>query len=499
MTAVALATALVAAAARIAIGRAASSTGRVDHYYWMLVAEAYRSQRRLPIRLPGKYLMEDEAQAYPPLFGMLLGRWRLDRSALVLVWALEVVQVAVLVATMMAFGAGPVAVALGAGIYASAPVLVMYNTQLNSRILGDLFLFAVLAAEACAAAAPDAAARAALWSVAIAGSALIILTHKMTLQVYLALLLPWSLAWHSPMPLVAAAAGLALYVAGVGPSFAAYQFRAHWDIVTFWNRHWRRLGAHQFGQSPIYGASASCSTCFHQPGGRGLVRHLRVVISYLPFALVLPLASVAAGTWPPAWLLVWIGVVYAWALLTLFVPPLKCLGGGHLYVFNAVGPAACWVTWLPATPWTAGLLAGGALLTAISLAVAWRIIGARPAARDDAFDAALAELAHYRPGRVAVFPTQAAEAVAHGTHHAVLWGAHGYGFANLEGFFPVLTVPLANFLCKYNIDWVLCDDRFWVVTPEMLRREGVQVSGEMTFRHWRLLHCVAAGSQGSAG
>ena len=61
---------------------------------WTLVAAAYRQQRRLPVRLGGKYLLEDDEQGYPPLFGIVLGLWRLDR-----VGTAAVVALAALVAT----------------------------------------------------------------------------------------------------------------------------------------------------------------------------------------------------------------------------------------------------------------------------------------------------------------------------------------------------------------------------------------------------------------
>src|SRR5207253_1841772 len=163
-----------------------------------------------------------------------------------------------------------------------------------------------------------------------------------------------------------------------------------------WNRNWRSLGAHQFRDSPVYGSDGLSPTCFHQPGLRGALRHLRVVASYAPANLVLPLASLATSSWPPAWLLVWLGGVYVWALATL----------------------------------------------------------------DEMFDRAVSALGALPKGRVAVFPTQAAEAVAWATHHAVLWGAHGT-ISRLEGFFPVATTPISTFLREYEIGWVLSDDRYW--------------------------------------
>ena len=486
MIPLALLTGAIAVAARVAIGHAAMMTGRVDHYYWMLAADAYRTQRGLPVRIADKYLMEDETQAYPPLFGILLGRWHLDRWGNAAVVGLELAQAAVLIVFTTAFHASVPAILLAVSIYAAAPVLVSYNTQLNSRILGDLFLFSMLVAEACAVfVVQSRSGDLALWTFAAVMTALVCMTHKMTLQLYAVLLLPWCWALRTATPLAVMAAGGALYLAFVGPRFAAYQFRAHWDIVRFWNRHWRRLGGHQFRDSPIYGGSAPCVSCFHRGGVRGAIKHLRTVVSYAPVNVALPVASFLTGSWPPAWVVTWLGVTYIWVFATLFVPTLRSLGGGHLYVFNAVAPGAAYVAWLPDNALTVSVLGAGAILTIVSLALAYRVVRGRFAARDAMFDRAASALAAMPRGRVAVFPLQNAEAIAAMTPHAVLWGAHGYGFSRMEGFFPVLTEPLSNVIRRYGITLVLADDRFWSVA-ESLSREGLRIADEQMFGPWRL-------------
>jgi hypothetical protein len=487
MFTLAILTGVLAVASRAAIGRAAVKTGRVDHFYWVLAAEAYRTQRGLPVRISGKYLMEDEAQAYPPLFGWLLGRVNLARLGIGSVWLLEGVQVVVLGACMAALHAPWAAIVLAAAAYCATPVLVTYNTQLNARILGDLFLFGLFASEVLAIAVADTpGGRLTFWGAAALLTALVIMTHKMTLQLYVLLLPLWSVALGSARPLLAFAAGVLLYILVVGPRFARFQFQAHHEIVAFWQRHWRALGAHQFHDSPIYAeASSTRGTCFHQPGLRGVLKHLRVVVSYAPMNVMLPIASAVSGIWPPAWLLVWLGGIYLVALGTLLVPSFKSLGGGHLYVFNAAAAGAWYVAWLPDTLPVEFVLSVGLLLNAVSLFVAWRIVRRRPAGHDDSFGRALSALAALPKGRVAVFPLQSAEAVAASTHHAVLWGGHGYGFRRLEGFFPVLSQPLTKYLREYEINWILWDDRYWPSGIRRLGNEGVVGEAQM-FGHWCL-------------
>lgn len=480
---------LIGLVARIVIVRVASSSA-VDQNYWLLAARAYREQRGVPVRIVGKYLLEDEEQGYPPLFGMLLGRIVGKRAGKLFTHALEVVEFAALGALLWALGLPGAMVLAALGFYATAPVLVVYNAQLTPRILGDLFLFLAMALQLAAAApAASVAVQLICWGVSACLLSLVILTHKMTLQLHL-ILLPfwwWALeAWQVP---IATFAGAAIYIFLVGLRFAKYQFRAHWDIVTFWNRHWSDLGAHQFVHSPLYGdAAADRSACFHAPGWRGLVKHLRVVASYAPFVLPLPVCSIVTGSWPPSWVLVWLGCVYTWALLTLFVAPLKCLGGGHLYIFNAVVPAAVYVAYLPQTSVVGVWLAAGAVLTVVSLVMAWRVIRNRPIATGDDFDEVIQYICALPKANFAVFPLQSAESVAAKTHHAVLWGGHGFGFGNMEGFFPVLTKPLATYFDRHFVTWVLWNSSFWPEGEARLATEGlIEKFAVKKFGNWYLV------------
>ncbi|MGB4116677.1 MAG: hypothetical protein WBK51_09045 [Polaromonas sp.] len=474
--------------ARVLIVRAAAASA-VDQHYWFLAARAYREQRTLPVRICDKYLLEDEEQGYPPLFGMILGRITGKSTGKFLTHALELIEFAALGVLLFALGLPRDMALVALGFYATAPVLVVYNAQLTPRILGDLFLFAAMALQLVAVFKTiPVEVQWLCWGASAFLLALMVMTHKMTLQLHL-VLLPfwwWALgAWQIPFVTVA---GFALYTLFVGVGFAKYQFRAHWDIVTFWNRHWRDLGAHQFGHSPLYGdASADRSVCFHQAGWRGVAKHLRVVVSYAPFALVLPVGSLVSGVWPPSWVLVWLGGVYAWALLTLFVAPLKCLGGGHLYVFNAIVPASLYVAYLPQTLMVGFWLTAGALLTVVSLVMAWRIIRTRSVATGDDFKEVIRYISALPKANLAVFPLQSAEPVAARTHHAVLWGGHGYGFGNMEDFFPVLTRPLETFFTRHFVNWVLWNSRFWPEGETRLISEGlIEKSAVQRFGNWCL-------------
>ena len=129
-------------AIRIAFIFRATGSG-VDDYYWQQVAKGFRQSRHLPLVLPGKYLMEDERQFYPPLYGLLLSflpsrLWRWGGFAALL---LELGTLGVLIAWLVASGLGDkISLTIVISGYLLAPVLVTYNSQLNSRLLGQLFL-----------------------------------------------------------------------------------------------------------------------------------------------------------------------------------------------------------------------------------------------------------------------------------------------------------------------------------------------------------------------
>ena len=130
-----------------------SAKSAVDHYYWLLAARAYRQTRRLPAMIVGKYLLEDERQAYPPFFGWLLAqipeRLLLRPSIVVVVQIADVLVLLMLIAFALAYNASVRDIAVIVAVYGTAPALVAYNTQLASRAFGNLFLVgAVLAAAA---------------------------------------------------------------------------------------------------------------------------------------------------------------------------------------------------------------------------------------------------------------------------------------------------------------------------------------------------------------
>jgi len=65
------------------------------------------------------------------------------------------------------------------------------------------------------------------------------------------------------------------------------------------------------------------------------------------------------------------------------------------------------------------------------------------------------------PGeRVLCFPATISDTVAYHTRKKTLWGGHGYGFNNLENFFPIVKERVENFFKKYDISYLLFDKHY---------------------------------------
>ncbi|WP_416916219.1 MAG: hypothetical protein ACMUJJ_05295 [Roseicyclus sp.] len=260
-------------------------------------------------------------------------------------------------------------------------------------------------------------------------------------------------------------AALVLATIVTGSKFQVLQWRAHWDIITFWHRNWRFLGAHQFRQSPIYrNASLGAPSAFHGVGFIGACRHAVLLAAYLPVALPLP-ATLLFAPAPPAFILAWSAAAMFAALATLYIPALKCLGGGHLYVFNAVPPSALWWGFalsdsarsLPVTV----LFALALVATVISLVAGLLRRKGRAGAADADASALVARLAREPATRVAVFPVTFAERIARDTEHAVFWGGHGLGFRTLEPYWPVMREPLGEALRDWGVAYAILDLDWW--------------------------------------
>ena len=468
-----LATALVllaaAALVRLLPARIAPHGAGVDQWYWKLYVETLRRTRRVPPELP-QYVLE-RAQWYPPLFPWILSRlpasW-FERHATRLSVAVDLIRMALLLWAAWAWGGGAVSLVVAGTAYALTPLLVTYNLQLNPRGLGALALDALWLS---IAAIHVGAAPAAAWAVVALMGAVVLLTHKMTTQLLVFVSVVGAAIWPAPELLVVVPVSVLAAIVLSG-GFYLRVTRAHADILRFWFRHWPWSGAHPVLDSPAYGQPGYESQgLFYRRGARAWLRRLAFVVGFNPWApaaLAVGALAIAEGRTPQGpegWALGWLGLVFAFALLTTLLPVLRCLGQGYLYGYNGAFPAALFLglswpslgeTWY----WWAGI-GGAALASAIALAAFFRkLASSRTLKVDHELDAALGRLSGLPQGLVMCLPQHWHDVVAYRTRHPVLFGAHGYGFSLIEDVFPVLKCRMPELLRRHPVRYLLTLDGY---------------------------------------
>lgn len=448
-----------------------------DAYYFMLCAEEFRRRPRLPIRLPRYYLLEERDQYYPPGFSIFCALFPpkvLDRFH----WLLNHVVDSILFVTVFFWVSSQFGLAFGwaAGlIYAGGPLVLEYR-GLTSRPMGVLLLTIVVIATW-------------FWvndsligfAIALLACIVLLYTHKLSTQLlwfmipFLAIV-EWEPAWFLP---VLSAYAVALLI---GRGFFVDILRTHVDIVSFWHRNWRLLGAHLVRQSPVYGDD-SVDTSVHTGAGlRSAVGYVVSIIRNNYFAVMVPVALLdfpALPEWERFFVL-WCLAVFCWAFLTLYVPWLRSLGLGTLYIKYAH---------FPSLALTAGILTRAEsvwpwLLAAICLIYNirfyWKTVHAMresgwqsTGALSGGLAAMVDRLREFQDPRILCIPTHIADSVAYHTRQPVLWGTHGFGFKRIEPIFPVLRISLAEVVSRMGATHLLLDRRY--VDPSELRIDASSV------------------------
>lgn len=445
----------------------------IDHWYWKSYIEEYRRERRFPPRLP-QYLL-DEAHWYPPLFALLMARLPaalFDRASSQVAIVIDLLRMAFLLLVAAWQTDGHFTVILVAGlVYATTPILVSYNVQLNPRGLAALMLDALLVTLLWTSRGGPGWA----WAAVCALGGLILLTHKMTTQLFWFLILGTAAIYRQWELLLVIPGAFAAALAMSG-GFYTKVLRAHWDIVAFWWRNWRWAGADPVRESPVYGdGEYERPQKLHKSGLRGVVWHLFLLAGFHPAAwvsclLVYERLFVASPFLIyPTPFLVWLLLTCAFAFLTTFVPAMKCLGAGYLYVYNTsllaslIAGLTYTFTRNPAVSTTfVGLVM---VLNIAGLVVYYRRAARNSRARlDDGLMLMIEELTARAPGVVLCLPSQWSEIVAYKTGFPVLWGAHGYGFKRVEPTFPRLLLSMGEIVERYGVRYLLTMDELLPAT-----------------------------------
>ena len=434
----------------------------VDHWYWREYIEKYRRDKQFPPELP-QYLLESH-QWYPPFFPLLLAHLPasiFDRFSHILAILIDLLRVTMLMGIMYRLTHSSMVMAISGGVYAMTPLLVSYNVQLNPRGLAALMLDFIVVAVLLAF---YYNAPLWVWIAPIPLLGLLLLTHKMTTQLFWFLglvcgaLWDWHLLLLIPLSILIARA--------MSRGFYWKVLLAHWDIVSFYYRNWRWIGANPVMESPIYGFSKyETPRKLHRKGVLGIAKHVYLQLGYNPFAWLMIATLPVYSLFPIPYLgflhlvVAWLALILIFSLATSLLPFMRCLGAGHLYLYNAAFPAS--ILWgFLFLYWenrdVTIFIGFGAIISTVAIARFYlHVYRSGTVKIDSEFESALEFLATSPKGTVMCASTQWYDVVAYKTRQPVLFGAHGYGFKMLEPIFPRLMVTVSELIRRYKLRYVI--------------------------------------------
>jgi len=251
--------------------------------------------------------------------------------------------------------------------------------------------------------------------------------------------------------------------------------KGHYDILSFWNRNWRNLFAHQVYSSPVYGnENRDDPERYFGKGFKDLFHHCKQLGgNFFVVMLISPIIFYPQLSLFDKQILWWVISTYLLAALTTFVPQLRFLGEGIKYLKLAAVP----ISYLTIVPiyygWDTGYyfypLLGITIVLSIwlTLRISRRFELSQTPALGSDFKQVIDFLNGKETGAIVCIPCDLADTLAYHCRRSVLWGTHGYGFRQAEPFFPVLRKPLEYFISEYKLSYLVIDSGY--VTPGLLK------------------------------
>lgn len=447
-----------------------------DAFYFLLCAEVFHKERKVPITLPYLYLLEYTEQWYPPLFsvftGLLPQEW-LKRRFWLLNHLLDAV-VLLLLFVLVYLVAGFPCACVAALIYAINPSQTFEFSTMTSRSLAFLFFVFFLFFGKLAVISS-------LWYILLAVFfiALLIYTHKLTMQLLWFLCVLLSLVEWNALWILLLAGGYVLAAAAY-PTMFWKILVAHYDITSFWHRNWMYIGINQVDESPIYGKPKDAKNLDGFFKGNFIARWLflgRKVFTSNPWILSLAGFTALPRQGTLTYFLAFaILAIYIWAFLTLAVPQMRCLGEGTKYVKYAK-PFSLLLTALLFKENPSYILVG-IIVVCVLVEIAYYVAVCRFLSKShadtlgDDMRSIIEIVKADEKARTLCLPVHMSDMLAYYSRRPVLWGTHAYTFNDAEPFFPRILEPLDFFIKKYDLTYVLLEKGY--VLPEKLGLEKLE-------------------------
>jgi hypothetical protein len=454
-----------------------------DAYYFLLTAEIFRKEKKIPIRLPDHYLLDIAEQWYPPGFSVFLSLFPpavLGKYHWLISPVLDLLNLVLLLVVTGITTHSSTALLISGLTYIFTMTLLLEGVNLNARFLGNLQVSVMMVLIWLFLDTHN------YWFLAgiLLSVVLILLTHKMSFQFLVVFAAVASAAWLTLWPAVFLGAAMALAFILTGGYYYKI-LRGHYDIVSFWNKYWQDLGAHQVYGSPAYQD--------RRPAGErkeirlaqlGFISGLRFLLVNQSFIILIPAVFyLPAGINDPAIILlnkIWFTSGIVIFLLTTYINGLKLFGEGYKYLkFTAFPGAFLLGTAIYRLDGPGQKLLGTAWLAAVLALAALLIYKYRQGWFDQ--DHSLLnkdgqDLIQYLRGRpeldkILCIPTGICDALVYHARKQVLWGTHSYLFnEKVKDFYPVLRYPLEYFAQKYHLQCAVINKKY--VDPKVLRLEN---------------------------
>jgi len=435
----------------------------IDNWYWLLCTEKLKEKRSIPVSLDN-FILEIDEQWYPPLYSLFLSMFPLSflkkRGYLVSIF-IDCLQLLFLYFFTYFITNSYIIAILAAFFYSITPFLIDYNTQLNPRGLASLLFSGIVVLIYFF----QVTSIMYIIPFIIIVGVLILILHKMATQLLIFTLLALGVIELDPF-YIYLIIGTIIFTFILSKGFYLKVLKAHFDIVSFWNRNRNFLNAHQYYESPIYKNKEFKSTAFHKKGIRGFLNHIRGIFFANPFILVSIVYGILNFNNLSALAIFLFKVntiILVWIIFTTFIPQLKCLGAGVNYIYFSAFPTAYLVG--------ESIFKGGieyiiitAILVILSFIKIARIYSNIKYNKEMSIDNNLIEIFKYinrLPGKnILCIPLKLSDAAAYFTRKKILWGGHSYGFKKLEEFFPVIRKKIEDIIVKYDVDYILVDKRY---------------------------------------
>ncbi len=439
----------------------------IDTWYFLLYAAELRRVKRLPIKLP-YFLLEQGEQWYPPALPILLTFFRqdfLEKYHWAISAIIDLAQLIILYSLSFFLTRDVSMASLAALLYATTPLLVTQNSNLNSRALGALVFVALMLSLYMYILSTN-------WLYLISGillGVILLNTHRFASQQMSLLFLGFSILYSD---------GIYIYLLLIIYSFAFLlggrfywnTFKGHLQILKYWRRNLSFLGAHQVYHSPIYRNEKRAD---EMKGTQGIGASklwfnlaklhfvlLSIIILYYGFI------NTKLFSLTDRFFLNWFFVNFLCVCLIAYCRPLKFLGEGYRYFMYGVFPAAFLLSkiiFIDAINVNLGFIYLFILFTTNIMLV---LRGHREQKRNilATVDDNLLELFDYIKklprDKIMCLPASHCEHLAYFCRKTTLWGGHGRGYDKVQLIYPVLSKPVEYILNYYNIAYCLLNKNY---------------------------------------